>query len=502
MSIRKYNDKSDVLYFNPVDVQEIDSTDKRFETYVNAFVYMKEFSDKEKTAGTETGDITKTVLYDIKDTSKECKVIRQFRRLTISPGFMYANYDFIVSEREDTTIDRVFKYCIDRQHEMCMNTLGYGFVNYAPAMAFLFTYKGYTYEKFKRLAPEGIWGRQINEHTDKIYDIFLYIKKQQDIREYLIALHYNRELRYYAENPTEEIEEESILNEFITHNIAILIRMLWNDFNKFVIVAERLLKRKKLSNCTLSMLLYILAYQKAIYAPIRDKLQKELLLKSAESLGRKIVADDQYAMINLETADEERIWKVSGNNSEKLIQFIDLSLNHTIEIFRFLDADNSDELVKSLIKNNAFRIYNRQYQMLYYGDLTMHGEDRKRALIPGTDTVNKGFDFHNCFNFLCFKINLDVPYALREFDTFTLCDLIASRINVEKERAATGIDTFFNRRSFNEKAKKVLSQIITILDRYLENHPEAQDEVKKYFEIQRDFFNKELEFRQNSVASD
>ena len=32
-----------------------------------------------------------------------------------------------------------------------MDELGYGFIDYAPSMAYLFAYKGYTYEKFKDL---------------------------------------------------------------------------------------------------------------------------------------------------------------------------------------------------------------------------------------------------------------------------------------------------------------------------------------------------------------
>lgn len=235
MPIRKYNDISDVIYFNPVDVQEIGSDDKRFISFVDSFIRLKELwkSQKFENDGIEfSEDEAAQRLNEIDRV--ECEIIRKFRRLTVNPGFMEHNYKYISEKTEGNcnlrniseTIENVYKYYIDMQHELCMETLGYGFINYAPAMAFLFSYKGYTYEKFKKLFQLSSWEKKIEGKHDKIYDTFLFIKKQKDVREYLIALHYNRELRYYAENPNKEIEEGSILNEFITRNIAVQIRML------------------------------------------------------------------------------------------------------------------------------------------------------------------------------------------------------------------------------------------------------------------------------------
>jgi len=111
-------------------------------------------------------------------------------------------------------------------------------LKYAPIMAYLFAYKGYTYEKFKHLSEDNDYEnkhlfRPIYENFDKVYNTFLFIQKYKDAREYLIALHYNRELRYYAEHPNKNIDEGSILNEFISRNISVIIRKLWSDTNKF-----------------------------------------------------------------------------------------------------------------------------------------------------------------------------------------------------------------------------------------------------------------------------
>lgn len=99
-------------------------------------------------------------------------------------------------------------------------------------------------------------------------------------------MHYNRELRYYAEHPNEVIESDSILNEFITRNIAVMIRKLWTDTNKFVIACEHLLQRDELSNCTQSMLIYCLAHLK-IYEPIRNQLQNQMRKKAIDTLKNK-----------------------------------------------------------------------------------------------------------------------------------------------------------------------------------------------------------------------
>mgnify|MGYP007012697648 FL=1 len=116
-----------------------------------------------------------------------CDTIRKFRRLTITPGFMYDNIEYIMQQvktelvMENKCHSDIYKYYIDKQSEKCIKELGYSFVDYAPTMAYLFSYKGYTYEKFKRLqgerSIEKIYTIQpINEHYDQIYHTFLFIK--------------------------------------------------------------------------------------------------------------------------------------------------------------------------------------------------------------------------------------------------------------------------------------------------------------------------------------
>jgi hypothetical protein len=292
-------------------------------------------------------------------------------------------------------------------------------------MAYLFSFRGYTYEKFMQiyikqdsLETGNHILKSIFENQEKIFNAFLFIKKERDSREYLIALHYNRELQYYADHPQYPIADDSILNEFIARDIAILIRKLWTDMNKFVIVCEKLLVRDDLNNCIQSMLIYCLAHMQ-MYSPIRDRLQNMMYDKASDTLLKQHPQSSKLTEIQ---------WRIEGkDNAEKLKSFINLGLLHTITVF-MLESRGSTRLTKTIVKDTDFRKYNMQYQMLYYGDLFIRGENRQRPLEPNDDFIGKGFDFHNCFNYLSVKLMSEDLYPLRRFDLYTLLSLLQTRL--------------------------------------------------------------------------
>ena len=533
MPARKYNDISDIMYFNPIDIRELGADDSRFTDFVEAFLKLEKFSLRISDNVLNRNEIHSDSVYP-KEINKDivegiCNIIRKFRRLTINPGFMYQNYNFIASIDKKTnelrhakeTVPNTYGYYIDRQYEICLEKLGYGFVKYAPVMAYLFAYKGYTYEKFKHLNEDILFQNKrmhkpICENRDKVYNTFLFIKKHKDAREYLIALHYNRELRYFAENPNAEIEADSILNEFISRNISVIIRKLWSDTNKFIIVCEQLLERDKISNCTLSTLIYCLSHLQ-IYAPFRDRLYKLLCKKGEELfLPQETTPPTETEQDVYDILRSEKIWEIQGeDNAEKLERFVDLSLMHSIKIFELMDKRNFSSLWKSMLKSHAyiktmesnFQIYNRQYQMLYYGDLSIQGEDKKRTLKPGSDEVYKGFDFHNSFNFLYVKLSSKEDYPLKEYDMFTMCDLICSRLRVDYLQGHNvendSPNTFFYRKAFDEKSSKVLQQAKEVLDEYLDGHKSSPIEpmqlfFKKMANLFGDILNDRKEDKPNS----
>ena len=389
---------------------------------------------------------------------------------------MYQNYSYITATDEydgfknkETSVQHIYKYYVDRQYELCLQQLGYGFVDYAPTIAYLFSFKGYTYEKLKYLQNDRNLNNQHNftpilDNQSKVYQAFLFIKKHKDATEYLTALHYNRELRFYAENPNVKIDGNSILNQFITRNVSVLVRKLWTDTNKFIIACEQLIKRDDISATAQSMLIYCLAHLQ-IYAPLRDQLNIQLVKKGEEILR-------EHSLLSNDEAD---VWITEGaNETEKLKQFIALSLKHSLKIFNAMSNGNSIDIVKLLLADKEFSKYNRQYQMLYYGDLAIHGEDKRRALIPSEDIVYKGFDFHNTFNYLYVKLSSNTPYPLREYDMYTMWNLVSTRLektylnnHVEKGNYE---DTFFYRSNFQDQSYNILLQTQRIFEAYSNSH--------------------------------
>lgn len=462
MPARKYKDNSDIMYFNPIDILEKGSNDTRFISFVESFLGILHNSPrllKSLNEDINIPEITEQLVEQV------CDTIRKFRRLTITPGFMYDNIEYIMQQvktelvMENKCHSDIYKYYIDKQSEKCIKELGYSFVDYAPTMAYLFSYKGYTYEKFKRLqgerSIEKIYTIQpINEHYDQIYHTFLFIKKYRDSREYLVAFHYNQEIRYYAEHPNEPIDPNSILNEFISRNVAVMIRKLWSDTNKFLIACKNLLNRGNLPACMLSVLIYCLAHLK-MYMPIRDQIRKKLQDKGVNFL-KEVKCDD---------------WTIkNGDSIKKLENFLNLSLKHSIEVFKLMDSNNSIQLVSELLNDKEFRRYNRQFQMLYYEDLSIKGEESRHPLNPERDVLYKGFDFHNCFYYLTVKLFSANSYPLREYDMFTLWDLIQSRLMtdiLDEDDSGTNFETFFYRENFENRSNMVLLHTLNIFQKYI-----------------------------------
>lgn len=502
MPERKYKDYSDVMYFNNVHVVSADSKKDNFKQFIAAFYSLKEAQSTpaQKEVKPED-DQTKMAKID-----RICRLIRKFCRLSVSQNFLYKFSEYIAEktkasvQNEKLSIDEVYRNYIDLLHKMCIEILGYDYVHYAPAMAFLFSFKGFTYERFKKIPPntEDYWQSRIAEYSDKVYDAFLFIKKNQDVREYLIAMHYNREIRFYAENPEEPVSEASILNEFIPRNIAIISRKMWkSDPNKFVIVCRELLERrcdlgqKPICNCALSMLIYTLAHQAKMYAPSNKMLDK--LISSYETDTGKI-GDTPYEGFTYKTRDIDLLKK-----------FLDYSLYRTYRIYKAVSEGDSEKLAISIKNDENFARYNRQYLRLYYGDLTISGENRKAPLVPGEDICLKGFDFHNTFNLISEKLrNAEShPYALLAFDLYSLCDLIQSRLAAAASSTSQqNTGTFFSGKKNLDTQIGVLNETIGFINVYLAGRPSnEQDEYQKMLISCKEAFEKAIGERKTCPKS-
>lgn len=471
MSAIKYYEKSYVMYFNSISVKEKGAESNNFAKFVKYIVNSNRKGDEQKEICDSIGSLEETAVFK---EPKECAIIRKLRRLSINPGFIYHNYPYLKECKQDDSINTVYMRYIDQQHQICLDALGYNFVHYAPAMAYLFTYEGYTYERFKAIAPStsNYWEKKIVEYSNKIYRTFIFIKKHKDAREYLLALHYNRELRYFAENPKSEIPENSIINKLISRNVSIIIKKIWrNDQNKFVIVCQNLIEKRRLTNskpinkCTLSMLIYVLAYLDKIPDYIREEVKRLLLnMDNAQN----------------EHAESMNPWKISGDNSEKMKRFIDLNFLHSQKILSAINSNSSATLARELLASPYFALYNRQYMMWYYGDLTIYGENRINNLVPGENIVNKGIDYYNCFYTLYQKIydyfesGCVYSYPLLEFDLFTICDLVYSR-QLNKQGICN--EAFFH--SEDDKEREVYIRTKDVLEKYANIYYTKYQNIKK-----------------------
>ena len=474
MPPRTYNDHSDVLYFNPIEIYKIATRESEIPTLKPEFVeFVRAFLEKygffenvlrkyplelKKKITLTSSYLPNEIIDDL--VTQVCELITKFRRLEISPGFIRQNYGFLTELRTEgdhlilhdgrfprlknvnLSIQQVHNYYIDRQLDRALKRMGYDFVNYAPAMAYLFSRRRYTYEKFIKIKETPALCNahptdMIAVNQDNIYNAFMFIAKHEDACDYLVALHYHRELRYYTEHPEEAVPSGSILNDFINRPIAVMIRKNCKDTNKFIIICDALLLRNDLKSCCYSMLLYCLSHIQ-IYEPIRRKLKdrlfnKAFVLLEKEMPGNPKISHDQLEYSKPPSYIFDKLWAITSNNPKlRLEHFLSLSLLHTMMLNNAIEKQNSDDLVELLKENVNFRIYNRQHQLLYYQDVSINGEYSRPPLNVGTDTIHRGMDFGNTMNYLCEKIcstlfSSENKYPLFQYDLYTLCDLILSR---------------------------------------------------------------------------
>lgn len=306
------------------------------------------------------------------------------------------------------------------------------------------------------------------------YEDFLKIRDNPEITKYLIARHYIEELRKYA-NSNEKIEEESILNFFISRDIAVTIRLQLEDLGLQAQVFKNIVeKHDELHGYFRSFLFYLLGH---------NKIYKGLSAVKTEKLTKQ----DDNIFLN------ECIYR-----SYKLAQIVSMDDKE--------QRQESNNLLLRLMTDEKFRLFNRIYQLWYYEDI---GDPAvgKNGYPELSTKIKKGFDFHNCFMFLVSKIDYcfahNEPYPLLEVDMFTLCDFIYSRLqNFDSQ-------SMFYSASYNKKhnsvSASVLKRIVDIINKYFGRYVHSEQErnlkshILDYFESVRELFDKiSIELEKNA----
>ena len=150
--------------------------------------------------------------------------------------------------------------------------------------------------------------------------------------------------------------------------------------------------------------------------------------------------------------------------------------------------------------------------MLYYQDLSIWGEDRKRHLDPGNDIIYKGLDFFNCLHYLSVKINdafnpnnPNSKYTLLVYDILTLCNLVESRLtpphgieyNIYDDRISTKNDSYFYWPEGYKKSKLSLEYLDKTLAKVVRSDL-AVDNWSKYIGYIK-FVQKMIKTRKNKI---
>lgn len=358
-----------------------------------------------------------------------------YRKASISLNFLHSNFEFLKTINEKDSSWEVMnsnKEILSKEVEKLFSETN--IKNQAELAAFLIQQKGITFFELQSVFKD-------NKLT---YNQFCLIKNKPETRKYLIASHFVTQLRYYVSH-NDEIDEDSVLYYFITRDIAVMIRLLLYE-SEDIIVQFVKKHRDKVKGYLHSTLIYIAGHSK-------DGEEKERLSNILDNLKQS--NSGEY-------------------KTEKAFQNCNRRSKSLAEIICTKRTDTSVEFIYQLMDDIEYRKFNRNYQLYYYEDKCNSFKIGKRP-IENSDTIEKGFDFHNCFYVLTAKLrynfNQGKHYMLMEVDLFTLCDLIYSRLqNVEIHNTEYELSFFYNRaynKKDNSKTLYVIDTIIELLKEYL-----------------------------------
>ena len=296
-----------------------------------------------------------------------------------------------------------------------------------------------------------------------------------------MACHYIDELTLFANNPNKKISQHSILKDFIPREIAILIRLKFTDKNNLKSICDKL--KSKADDNTVSMLIYLVGHFRM------DVSEKKIIISKIQNA-------------------RNRHKSKSTNN---LSSFFKHSLARTYSLANIVCAEISSDktqvydLIEKLIYNSEERLFNRVYQLLYYGDIDCYDGINCFDGNSINDYIRKGFDFYSCYHVLLSKLEYAIynekkHYYFMELDLFTICDLIYSRLNNSKciDNNSSECDTFFYYSDYNNEkcnlAIDVLKKVSNIISEYLSdekfnNGLKQTDPIYVYFETMKKTFN-------------
>lgn len=301
------------------------------------------------------------------------------------------------------------------------------------------------------------------------------LRKQVNLRNYLIANHYVESMKEALNKKLDDIPENSVLNECFGFEISSFIHGIIEKSSCAALFAS--FEKEyydKLSFKGKSMLTYLCGRLKYNQQKLKKLLQEEKnILEQAE-------VDD---------SDESKFFSLVANRS--------ITISYITGVTK--SDDCKSKYLESLISNSDVRKVNRQFYLLYYGD-------REIGQIPFNNEILEGFDFYNVYHTLSTRLNewfeKGTKNKILDIELFTLCDLIQQRIDesiaYSKSDDVKIVKSFFydekHNRPTSDRAFDILTFMTKIINKYLTSFEtnDQNDIFKIYLHEKEKEFNSAL----------
>lgn len=324
------------------------------------------------------------------------------------------------------------------------------------------------------------------------YQVFEKVRKNRAISLILLARKYVKEIENLIK--AKKIDEKSIVNTLFDHNVTTFIRDII-DMGRFEgqLFSFSLNNFGKLTNKGKSTISYLCGRVRNVDEKERTNILKKQL----------------------------KILKQSRKSSDKLECFFNLVAIRSIEISNLARhtgfVNSSEGYLTQLLTDNNVRRTNRDFYLLYYGDINekeleikIDKNENKEKLVKYKEVIYESFDIHNVFHVIVSHLknwmesDTNTAYPLLSVELFTLCDLIQQRIDNPKSISRTKcveqiIDSFFYNDKFNKPrsnmAYEVLNHVVEILEFFKNKYinRDSSDLFSAYIKQKHDNFSKTLE---------
>lgn len=455
-------------YLNSMHEKSFEQEDKfDFVCFLNK-VYIIPYKNREHYTNFISSYLKLTRNAKLEEIDRFYSILKKLRTISVDLDYIH-RLDMLLEDNVDKNDSwKVMKRKLELTSKRVEEAFGESHREILYRAAYLLFYRGNTYQSI------------LNDKTmeELTYLEFLKIRNNPEITSFLIARQYIQELKHYANNK-ECIDEDSILNCFISRDVSVIIRLQIEDLSIQAQMFKKLVNahREELHGYFISFLLYLLGHNR------------------------------NYNGLHVIKANNLKLY------DENL--FLDNCIKRSYALAEIVSEDDKKQSTKSnvfllkLMTDENFRLFNRIYQLWYYEDIK-DPDEGKCGVFEIAKKIGKGLDFQNCFLFLVSKIDYSFehnePYPLLEIDLFTLCDFTYSRMQNFRP------DSLFYSASYNNEGNSVsasvLKRVIDIIDNYFRRYSNCDQSrnlsgsVQMYFEMVRNIFEKALKKIINSPGLD